>query len=423
MNRLKADRMSTVTETLLLTETIAPADQTALAAAISSAHEQGTPVYPLGGGTSLDFGLASTREGIGLPTSGLNRLVDYPARDMTITVEAGMTMARLREVLAAERQWLPIDAPRGELATIGGVVATATCGARRYGYGTVRDYVIGIRAVDGRGRAFQGGGRVVKNVAGYDFCKLLTGSLGTLGVISQVTLKIRPLPEQSAFLVHELGRLADAEPLLAGLVNSATNPAAIELLAGPAWNEMPALGPSAGDGAVRLAVGLEGTKNEVEWMLQKLAAEWRAAGAGQSRAITGASAAELWHTLAEFPSVEAPLVLKASVLPSKVTHFAELICQFDPQASLQVHAGNGIVVARFSRFDAGDVSRTLIGRLQPAARLAGGSAIVLSSKLEGLTHQAVWGAIDAPGAWMEKVKRQFDPKGILNPGRFVYERA
>src|SRR4029079_12976461 len=138
-----------------------------------------------------------------LNLSSLAKIVDYTPRDMTILVEAGVRMADLAATLAAERQQLPIDVPRAADATIGGVIATNWCGPRRYGHGTIRDYVIGIHAVDGRGVAFKGGGRVVKNVAGYDFCKLLTGSLGTLGVITQVALKVKPQSESSAAVFAE----------------------------------------------------------------------------------------------------------------------------------------------------------------------------------------------------------------------------
>src|SRR6185369_14097741 len=110
----------------------------------------------------------------------------------------GITMQALAELLAKERQRLPIDVPQAEQATIGGVIATNWNGPRRFGEGTVRDYVIGISAVDGRGQPFKGGGRVVKNVAGYDFCKLLTGSLGTLGIITQLSLKVKPRTECTA---------------------------------------------------------------------------------------------------------------------------------------------------------------------------------------------------------------------------------
>jgi len=192
--------MSTLVEDLPLKATETPDSQAALAALVADAYQSRRPVYPIGGGTSLDYGLAATRPGLGLSLAGLTRVVDYPQRDMTITVEAGMTLARLAEVLAEGRQWLPIDAPQPERATLGGAIATAASGPRRYGFGTLRDYVIGITAVDGRGEIFKGGGRVVKNVAGYDFCKLLTGSLGTLGVITQVTFKLKPLVERSVLI-------------------------------------------------------------------------------------------------------------------------------------------------------------------------------------------------------------------------------
>ena len=107
--------------------------------------------------------------GLALSLARLNRVVDYPARDLTITVEAGITLAELDALLVTEGQWLPIEVPQPPRATLGGVVATAWSGPRRYGWGQVRDYVIGISAVDGRGLPFKGGGRVVKNVAGYDF--------------------------------------------------------------------------------------------------------------------------------------------------------------------------------------------------------------------------------------------------------------
>ncbi len=144
-------------------------------------------------------------------------------------------------------------------------------------------------------------------------------------------------------------------------------------------------------------------------------------GASPRRArFTASTRAALWTDLSEFPAApDAPLLLKASVLPSRVVDFVQLVLKIDPQASIQAHAGNGIVIARFAKFDAGDVARGLVGRLQPAAQLAGGHAVVLSSTLGGLTRQAVWGGVGSDTEWMGKVKAQFDPKGLLNPGRFV----
>ena len=155
---------------------------------------------PVGGRTALHYGFSTQEPDTVVAMSGLARVVDYPARDMTITVEAGMRMDELQATLATERQRLPIDIAQSGRATLGGALATNTSGPRRFGHGTFRDYVIGISSVDAHGRAFKAGGRVVKNVAGYDICKLLVGSRGTLAIVTQVTLKLRPLAETSALL-------------------------------------------------------------------------------------------------------------------------------------------------------------------------------------------------------------------------------
>jgi glycolate oxidase FAD binding subunit len=399
---------------------ITPAGQAALVAAVRDAHAAGTPIYPIGGATSLGFGLPITRPGIELSLANLNRVVDYPARDMTITVEAGITTAALAQALAAERQRLPIDVPQADRATLGGVIATNFSGPLRYAHGTIRDYVIGISAVDGRGVPFKGGGRVVKNVAGYDFCKLLVGSLGTLGVITQVTLKVKPMPEKTALVGCRVKDSDHAERLLAALVKSETSPSAIELVVGPAWSDDPALEPMNPGELGHLIVALEGTEPEVEWMTGTLLNELAAHGT-RGFSVADDRSGDLWSRLREFPATEATLVLKANVPPSRTVEMIRLLREASSDCSIQAHAGNGIVLARFPALPAGGISRILIGRLQPAAQNVGGNLIVLSSTLGGeLTRQAVWGAPSGSAMLMEAVKRQFDPKNLLNPGRFVY---
>jgi FAD/FMN-containing dehydrogenase len=167
---------------------------------------------------------------------------------------------------------------------------------------------------------------------------------------------------------------------------------------------------------VRLVVGFEGTQAEVEWQTRQLLDEWRALDVKNAEPVATAHVAELWNRLAEFPAGEAPLVLKASVRPGMVTSYVQRVMAIDPECSIQAHAGNGIVIVRFARFTAADVSRRLIGELQPAAVSAGGHAVVLSSTLE-LTRQAAWGSLDS-SRLMQAVKEQFDPRGILNPGRW-----
>jgi glycolate oxidase FAD binding subunit len=404
---------------LPLAQTLRPTTASEVAAALRDAHESAAAVYPLGGQTALDFGLAAKTPGVGLSLARLDRVVDYPARDMTITVEAGITLGKLAATLAESGQRLPIDAPHAAQATLGGLIATNHSGPLRYSQGTIRDYVIGISAVDGAGRPFRGGGRVVKNVAGYDFCKLLVGSLGTLGIITQMTLKVKPITPASTMLVCELADWEAVEPLLARLVTTAITPAFIELLYGPAWSAS----------APRVVVGMEGSATEVDWMRETLRNEapehdwrdvgpWHGAAAANHAASGAANYDRLVHFTADPPQA---LTLKLAARPSALVRLAQLVLEIDSRASLQAHAGNGILLAQFADFPAAVVSRDLIGRLQPAAVAAGGHAVVLSAaNPQDLTRQTMWGNVEAPGDLMRAVKQQFDPRGVLNPGRFVY---
>lgn len=157
----------------------------------------------------------------------MNSVVDYPARDMTVTVQAGMAVSELKKILAEEKQQLPIDEFDSSIS-VGALVASDIAGPRQYGYGTLRDYVIGIEAVDGRGRVFHAGGRVVKNVAGYDLCRLMVGSRGSLGILTQVTFKLKPLPEQSVSRSYRFGDVADFETALTRLNVTAANPVLLD---------------------------------------------------------------------------------------------------------------------------------------------------------------------------------------------------
>jgi glycolate oxidase FAD binding subunit len=413
--------VTAATDILPISDTVQPADQQELMAVVKSCYDSQTAIYPIGGGTSLDFGLPPRQQGIGLSLAAMNRVVDFPARDMTVTVEAGITMQALAETLAAEKQRLPIDVPDASRATLGGVVATNFNGPRRYGQGSVRDHVIGISAVDGCGRPFKGGGRVVKNVAGYDFCKLLTGSLGTLGVITQLTVKLKPIPERWVLMICELRDLNQAERLLTALVTSAVSPSAIELLCGPLWDADPVLG-AAGPGRTFLAVALEGTIADVDWMCHELAKEWHELGVAHRKTVAVPLVDELWDRLANFSAAgQSPLVIKASLVPSATTRFVHAVRDIDPQCSIQAHAGNGIVIAKFSEFPADGLSRTLIAKLQPLAVAAHGNVIILSNPGGAeMTHQSVWGGLGAPLSLMVAIKKKFDPRDLLNPGRFVY---
>jgi glycolate oxidase FAD binding subunit len=477
------------TDNLPFVDSVTPGDQDAVIDAVRGAWQDGTPLYPIGGGTHLAYGARPAGTGLGLSLAGLNRVVDYPARDLTITVEAGVTVAALRERLAAEGQRLPVDVPLPEQATVGGAVAVNAAGPRQFRWGTMRDYVIGLRAVDGTGTAFSAGGRVVKNAAGYGLCRLLTGSFGTLGVIVQVTLMVKPKPETSAFVACDVPDCDAAEKLLAGLIHTRTLPSAVELLSGPAWQNDPALGPAyspidlerlanppasapsdkgrVGDPSypLRLVIGLEGSSAEVQWMTARLEEEWRQAGVVSTTTIAGSEADPLWDRLTGFASAsvrldgggkgdhvggkedlgvgkgdrpllcEAPsgpfrqkgpvpfsdsLSVRIHVLPGDVVSLVMRLRELDPKGSIQAHAGSGVVLARLPT-DAKRAAALVDERLRPDVRSFGGSMVVLAQP-EGAEFgpQTLFGP--APEGWavMQSIQRQFDPKGILNRGRFLF---
>jgi len=243
-------------------------------------------------------------------------------------------------------------------------------------------------------------------------------------VITQLTLRVKPTPEASALAVCEVASADAAELVLAAMVNSDTQPVAIELVNGDCWSEEAVLSSGDDRGWGQLIVALEGTSAELDWAVQRLKQEWADVPADFVRIVDDESADALRDRLREFPAVEgSPLVVKASVLPSQVTAFVTACQRLDPNCNIQSHAGSGIVLARFSPTIGTDFGGVLVGQLQPEAQAAGGRVVVLHCDAPDLTRQAYWGGIDAAGRVMTAVKQKFDPYNLLNPRRFVYDIA
>ena len=404
----------------------APANSEQLAELLREAHAARRPVYPVGGGTSAAYGLTPTQPGIELATTELNRVIDYPAADMTITVEAGITMEALTDVLAASHQRLPLDVPQAAQATLGGVLATNFSGPLRFGHGTARDYVIGIRACDGRGESFAGGGRVVKNVAGYDFCKMLIGSFGTLGVIHEVTLKLKPQAFGQTMLVATPRSLEECERIFALLMTSTSQPSAIEWVKGREWAEQAKAcqWPAGSTECGWIVLLLEGSESERGWMVDNLQQMWKqqigpqAAPAVLADGDTHRSLAALRESPA---AAGAAAVLKLQTVPSAVTRMAALLDAANLDLSIQAHAGNGTLLVRVPKAPAAGWSRVVLHDWQPAALAAGGSLVFLAAPGPGeLTGRVQWGEPSGPLALLQRIKQQFDPHNILNPQRFVF---
>jgi glycolate oxidase FAD binding subunit len=306
---------------------------------------------------------------------------------------------------------------------LGGVLATNFSGPRRTGYGTARDYLIGVRAIDGCGNRFAGGGRVVKNVAGYDFCKLLIGSLGTLGVLTEVTLKLKPRAACRQAVVTAPRNLDQLQTLLGQMVHSKTQPVAVQWLTGPDWQSLAAQQdwPAADAQVGWLLLLFEGMADEVAWMVQQIQDEWQRACdlGGMTLGVQQADTAV--KELSEFPSGAAALVLKANVRPSQVVPLVHTICRDRRDISIQAHAASGIAIVRMDEFPEAGLAQTLIAHWQPAAARGGGNIVTLSNRAGiEMTRRAVWGIPAGPLDVMRRIKTAFDPHDILNPGRFVY---
>jgi glycolate oxidase FAD binding subunit len=392
-----------------------PASAAELGECVRSAAASGQAVYPLGGGTALGLGLPPTRPGFAVSTARLDRVIDYPARDMTVTVQAGITLARLAELLAAENQRLPVDVPNAERATLGGAMAVNASGPRRYGLGTLRDYVIGISVVNDEGHEVKAGGRVVKNVAGYDLCKLHVGALGTLGVITQVTLKLRPRPEGHALLT--LGCAAAAVgPLLDTLHRSRTRPVCLELLNAAAARAIGGLP----DSPWVIVVGFEDNREAVSWQVQQLIKEVAAGHGVAVTVLADKAAGPLGSALVEFAAWPgARLTFKANVLPSAVADFCTQAADLPDGLLLQAHAGSGVVIGHAGADLTPERAAAMLKGRLATATAARGNLIVTRCPPAWKAALPVWGAPRGDAGLMRRVKDALDPRGLFNPGRFV----
>jgi glycolate oxidase FAD binding subunit len=377
-------------------------------------------LYPVGGGTMLDLGLPPSRPGWIVDVGALNRVIDYPARDMTITLQAGVTITELQRVLAAENQRLPVDVPRADRATLGGALAANVSGPRRYGFDTLRDYVLGISTVNDEGHEVKAGGRVVKNVAGYDLCKLHIGALGTLGVITQVTLKVRPIPDAQALLA--LGcDAASLGPLLDLLHASRIRPACLDALNAAAARavarEANVVLPEA---PWVVVIGFEDNTEAVNWQVRRLLHEVLPSAARGLEARAGGASVSLWNALVEAGDpAEARLSFKANLLPGSVASFCLMAAEASDDVRLYAHAGSGIVRGTLGGdLTLGRIQEMLKG-LQEAASAAQGNLILPRCPTEWKRSLPVWGRPRSDAAVMREVKSKLDPKGLFNPGRFI----
>jgi glycolate oxidase FAD binding subunit len=387
-----------------------PSSVDELAAALKAADDGGQAVAAVGGGTQLDLGMPPTRLDLVLETIHLDRVVEYEPADLTVTVEAGIRFSALQRVLHEAGQFLALDPPVSESATIGGLIATNVSGPLRLAYGTARDLVIGTRVANADGTLTRSGGRVVKNVAGYDLNKLYIGSLGTLGVIVELSFKLAPVPPAAATLAGQFSELSSARALLGTVVRSALAPLAIELL-GP--GAAMACGLSHGNVVI---FRLGGYAEAVDRQVRDLSALITQHGGVRAEAHEN-----LWEDLARMrvAAQHRDVVLKAAAPLAESTALVEILERglSDLQPHVWAHAGNGVAYAACDALASADS----LGQLRRDVTALGSNASLVVQRCPTELKRVVdvWGDPGSSIALMRALKTKLDPKGTLNPGRYV----
>ncbi|MCX7664135.1 MAG: FAD-binding oxidoreductase [Gemmataceae bacterium] len=378
---------------------------------VKQAAAEGWALYPRGGGTQFDYGYPIEKAGMIVELGEIRKVIDYPARDMTITVQAGMTLEELSQVLRQEGQELPVDIPLAERATVGGAIASNASGPRRFGWGTLRDYVIGISLINDQGVEVKGGGRVVKNVAGYDLMKLLTNSWGTLGIITQVTLKVRPLAEnrQAILIPCESTDLATLWELVR---TTKTRPVAFEILS----PEIPLFAADTGSGW-RVSIAFEDNTPSVVWQVKTFLSELPAALEKKAQIHSEAKYLKSLNDLTDFPfQIEQSTVLKVNDRPSRVVEFALSFAENFPCHVLG-RAGNGIlyvILKQGYEQEVGSIQSRILQQISPE-----GNCIIQNCSEQVKRNLLVWGKEKPDWGLMRAVKKALDPQGIFSPNRFV----
>jgi glycolate oxidase FAD binding subunit len=336
-------------------------------------------VVPLGAQMHTNIGNPLRRADCAVDLTGLRRITAYNPADLTIHVEAGVTLRQIQNALLENNQYLPLDPWSGAEATIGGIAAVNAQGPFR-AVGTIRDWIIGMKVVDINGQITKAGGRVVKNVTGYDLHKLYTGSLGTLAVVAEVSLKLRAKFKRMATAIAQPGNADAAVQLISSIRKTALQPVSC------VW-----VGPK-NEVWIRLAED----PGAVEWQLKHLpTADWRI--------LEGNEETTAWEKLRSGYGDLKPIVLRVIGLPATVH---EIIKEYRPAAWI-AHASNGIVLVQVS-------SSADIRRIRDRYR-----AVIEKAPLEVRREVATFGLNDAEYTFMKKMKDAFDPEGRLNPGRHV----
>jgi len=377
-----------------------PENEEQLASVMACANEAGVAVIPRGGGTKLDWGNPPKKAELILSTARLNQVLEHAWADLTVTVQAGCTVQALQNTLAQHGQRLACDCLWPERSTIGGLLSTNDSGALRLRFGALRDLIIGITLALPDGTLASSGGKVVKNVAGYDLPKLATGALGTLGVVTRAVFRIHPVPHTAKTLSFSAQNFHAMQQHIHSIQDSKLAHTALQIRCGSEGQ------PTADILFEATEAGIQAQESRLRTLLPSTRTENPDESVWKARQ-------ELWS------SADAAVILKISVLPAGIAKLAGDLSQIADSQKLQwqmVVQATGIGTLRL----AGDADRLSASVEQLRAKVEGGSgSLVILHRPNGLASLDSWGNPGDALPLMLAVKQQLDPRSTLNPGRFV----
>jgi len=410
---------------------VRPGTQDEVCRVLAACADANAAVIPWGGGAAIGLGNRPRRADAVVSLDRLDRIVEFDAANLCVTVEAGVKLAALQTTLAQQREILPLDPPADTKVTVGGLVAANLSGPSRLLYGTARDWVLGMRIALPSGEFVHCGGKVIKNVSGYDMNKLFIGSLGTLGIITEVTFKLLPLPAMRAGVVGLFPDLAHATGVVTKTLESVLLPEALDLLDSEAVTLLaPRLGLEAPAKAYGLAVALAGSRETVERQVRDFSALFRDAG-GRATPLPDGRTVLAWDAIRNvfgfLPVPPAVRVLCKIAVPISRTGdlFASagaLGRRHGLHAAVTAHAGSGIVWACYLLGPKAPPEEVVVDALEGLRREAEGaegSLVVHDAPASLKARVDAWGKAGDGFGVMKRLKAEFDPLGVCNPGRFL----
>ncbi len=393
------------------------------------ATEKNFSVIPRGCGTKMAFGHSPSRADVVLTLSRMGRVLEADRDNLTLTVEAGAKLKDLQETLAKQRCFIPLDPPF-PAATIGGILATNSSGPKRLLYGSARDITLGLKVVLPGGDIVKAGGKTVKNVSGYDLTKLYIGSFGTLGIISEATLRLLPIPDKEVILIFPCQDPLPAGRMASQILHSDLVPSSLLLCTRQAAALLPHAPTASSPGGVFLLVGLEGLSEAVESQTRRICGLSKGEGLDDFQILQDSAARETWETIRDIynrlPSPPAVSCKVSTPISSGVNFFKKAqsmgaLNHFD--LALIANLGAGISNLLLWPQEQKEAQAVLglsgaIAALRQEAEDAGGHLLIESASPALKKSVSVWGRTGPSFPYMKAIKAVLDPRNILNPGRF-----